>query len=217
MELSTRADYTSAINRHIMWYFAPMKMRDIGPAQVREWITALKARGVSPRRIEYAKNSVLGAIFTTAVDDGVIVVHPSHRVQTDPVPQAAPDHHRAAVRRRLRGPARLRCPAFGGDGHRDWAAVGRTHRAAGQGHRRRGRTAHGCARGDRGLTQAPPSRTPVLGEELPQRQGIPPALRQRSRSMDRQCSMSITVTRTGRCLICCAGTMPAPTPLTLRN
>ena len=47
MELSTRADYTSAIYRHIIWFFGPMKMRDIGPAQVREWITALKARGVS--------------------------------------------------------------------------------------------------------------------------------------------------------------------------
>jgi integrase len=87
MELSTRADYTSAIYRHIMWFFGPMKMRDIGPGQVREWITALKARGVSPRRIEYSKNSVLNAIFTTALDDGVIVVHPSHRVATDPVPR----------------------------------------------------------------------------------------------------------------------------------
>lgn len=87
MELSTRADYTSAIYRHIMWFFGPMKMRDIGPGQVREWITALKTRGVSPRRIEYCKNSVLNAIFTTALDDGVIVMHPSHRVATDPVPR----------------------------------------------------------------------------------------------------------------------------------
>jgi hypothetical protein len=37
------------------------------------------ARGVSACRIEYSKNSVLGAIFTTALEDGVIVVHPSHR------------------------------------------------------------------------------------------------------------------------------------------
>ena len=64
-----------------------MKMRDIGPGQVREWITALKARGVSPRRIEYSKSSVLGAIFTAALDDGVIVAHPSRRVVTDPVPR----------------------------------------------------------------------------------------------------------------------------------
>jgi integrase len=87
MELSTRADYVSAINRHIMPFFGPMRMRDIGPEQVRQWITALKARGVSPRRIEYCKGSILNAIFTTALDDGVIVVHPSHRVATDPVPK----------------------------------------------------------------------------------------------------------------------------------
>ena len=87
MELSTRQDYVSAIHRHIMWFFGDMKMRDIGSEHVREWITALKSRGVSPRRIEYSKNSVLNAIFTTALDDGVIVVHPSHRVSTDPVPR----------------------------------------------------------------------------------------------------------------------------------
>ncbi len=87
MELSTRQDYTSAIHRHIMWFFGPMKMRDIGSEHVREWITALKARGVSPRRVEYCKSSILNAIFTTALDDGVIVVHPSHRVATDPVPR----------------------------------------------------------------------------------------------------------------------------------
>ena len=87
MELSTRQDYVSAISRHIMWFFGDMKMRDIGSEHVREWITALKARGVSPRRIEYSKNSVLNAIFSTALDDGVIVVHPSHRVSTDPVPR----------------------------------------------------------------------------------------------------------------------------------
>ena len=82
-----RADCTSAVYRHIMWFSGPVSMRDIGPAQVRERITALTARGVSPRRIEYAKNSVLGAIFTTALEDGVIAAHPSHRVATDPVPR----------------------------------------------------------------------------------------------------------------------------------
>ena len=56
-------------------------------AEVREWITAATARGVSARRIEYRKNSVLGAIFTTAVEDGVIVAHPSHRVASNPVPR----------------------------------------------------------------------------------------------------------------------------------
>jgi integrase len=87
MEPSTRADYTPAVYRHIMWFSGPVSMRDIGPAQVREQITALTARGVSARRIEYAKNSVLGAIFTTAVEDGVIAAHPSHRAAADPVPR----------------------------------------------------------------------------------------------------------------------------------
>jgi hypothetical protein len=48
MEPSTRADYTPAIYRHIIWFFGPVSMRDIGPAQVRERITALTAQGVSP-------------------------------------------------------------------------------------------------------------------------------------------------------------------------
>ena len=47
----------------------------------------MKTRDVSPRRIEYSKSSVLNAIFTTALDDGVIVVHLSRRVATDPVPR----------------------------------------------------------------------------------------------------------------------------------
>src|SRR5580698_1131497 len=87
MEDDTRQDYVSAIDKHIMWFFGPMKMRDIGSEQVREWITQLRARGVSPRRIEYCKTSVLNAIFTTAVQDGVVIVHPSHHVPTDPVPE----------------------------------------------------------------------------------------------------------------------------------
>ena len=43
-----RADCTSAVYRHIMWFSGPVSMRDIGPAQVRERITALTAQGVSP-------------------------------------------------------------------------------------------------------------------------------------------------------------------------
>ena len=87
LEMSTREDYSSVIGKHIMWFFGPMKMRDIGSEQVREWITALKLRGVRPRRIEYARGSVLNAIFTTALQDGVIAAHPSRGVKTDPVPK----------------------------------------------------------------------------------------------------------------------------------
>jgi hypothetical protein len=52
MEDDTRQDYVSAINKHIMWFFGPMKMRDIGSEQVREWITQLKTRGAPDRVLQ---------------------------------------------------------------------------------------------------------------------------------------------------------------------
>ncbi|MFI0448028.1 tyrosine-type recombinase/integrase [Actinomadura sp. 6N118] len=87
MEPSTRQDYLSAIYKHIMPFFGDMKMRDIYPENVREWITRLKAQGVSPRRIQYCKTSILNAIFTTALNDHILGIHPSRGVQTDPVPE----------------------------------------------------------------------------------------------------------------------------------
>lgn len=87
MEPSTRQDYTSAIYKHIMPYFGNMRMRDIFPEHVQEWITHLKAQGVTPRRIQYCKVSILNAIFTTALRDNVIVIHPSRGIETDPVPE----------------------------------------------------------------------------------------------------------------------------------
>ncbi|MFD0903517.1 tyrosine-type recombinase/integrase [Actinomadura sediminis] len=87
MEPSTRQDYLSAIYKHIMPFFGNMRMREIFPEHVQEWITWLKARGVRPRRIQYCKVSVLNAIFTTALRDQVISVHPSRGIKTDPVPE----------------------------------------------------------------------------------------------------------------------------------
>ncbi|MVZ99081.1 tyrosine-type recombinase/integrase [Actinomadura sp. LD22] len=87
MEANTRQDYTSALYKHIMPYFENMKMREIYPENVQEWITWLKARGVGPRRIQYCKVSVLNAIFTTALRDNIVVIHPSRGIKTDPVPE----------------------------------------------------------------------------------------------------------------------------------
>ena len=47
VEPTTRQGYTSAIYRHIMPEFGPMRMIDILPEHVREWIAKLKANGVS--------------------------------------------------------------------------------------------------------------------------------------------------------------------------
>lgn len=64
-----------------------MKMREIYPENVQEWITWLKARGVRSRRIQYCKVSILNAIFTTALRDNIIAIHPSRGIKTDPVPE----------------------------------------------------------------------------------------------------------------------------------
>ncbi|WP_141579346.1 site-specific integrase [Actinomadura sp. WMMA1423] len=87
MEPSTRQDYISAIYKHIMPYFGDMRMNEIFPEHIQQWITHLKAKGVTPRRIQYCKVSVLNAIFTTALRDHVVVIHPSRGIETDPVPE----------------------------------------------------------------------------------------------------------------------------------
>jgi integrase len=64
-----------------------MRMRDIMPEQIRQWVTALQAQGVRPRTIQYCKVSILNAIFTTALADEVVTIHPSRGVKTPPVPK----------------------------------------------------------------------------------------------------------------------------------
>ena len=66
-----------------------MKMRDIMPEHVRQWVTKMQAQGASARTIQYCKTSILNAIFTTALDDEVVTIHPSRGVKTPPVPEKA--------------------------------------------------------------------------------------------------------------------------------
>lgn len=87
MELSTRESYERQINKYLIPEFGPLKMRDILPEHVREWVAKLQRQGVPPRTIQYCKGSILNAIFTTAFDDQVINLHPSKGVKTPPVPK----------------------------------------------------------------------------------------------------------------------------------
>ncbi|WP_149261557.1 tyrosine-type recombinase/integrase [Actinomadura sp. K4S16] len=87
IEASTRQDYAYALASHVMPYFGDMRLQDITSETVREWITHLNKQGVSAYRIKYCKTAILNAIFTTAVNDGVLVYHPSRGVKTDPVPE----------------------------------------------------------------------------------------------------------------------------------
>ncbi len=55
--------------------FGPMRMIDVLPSHVREWVADLSAAGVTPATIRHNK-IVLGAIFTTALNDQVTLLHP---------------------------------------------------------------------------------------------------------------------------------------------
>ena len=78
LEPGVRKNYAGHIRNQLLPVFGPMKMRDIMPEHVREWVTAMKDKGASAHTIAFAKGSVLNAIFTTALADGVVTLHPSH-------------------------------------------------------------------------------------------------------------------------------------------
>jgi integrase len=96
IEASTREGYSYQIDRHIISWFGGMKMAEIMPSDVREWVTDLSSQRdaegelvYSPATIRNLKN-ILSAIFTTALNDQVIFLHPCKGVKTPPVPGKPP-------------------------------------------------------------------------------------------------------------------------------
>jgi integrase len=84
MEPSTRQGYHYVIGKHLMPTFGPMHIGEILPAHVREWVTGQVAAGKSPANIRQSK-IVLSAIFTTALNDLVIGIHPCKGVKSPTV------------------------------------------------------------------------------------------------------------------------------------
>ena len=60
-----------------------MRMIEVMPSDVREWITHLANENVSAHVIRYCK-TILGAIFTTALND-VVHLHPVRGVKSPPI------------------------------------------------------------------------------------------------------------------------------------
>jgi len=85
IEATTRESYTYLIGKHILTWFSPMRMNEIMPSHVREWITDLKGKNVSAVTIQKLR-FILSAIFTTAMDD-VTFLHPCKGVKTPTVPR----------------------------------------------------------------------------------------------------------------------------------
>jgi integrase len=61
-----------------------MRMANVAPPHVREWVTRLKDDGVSASTIADVK-TILSAIFTTALNDQIVGVHPCRGVKTPTV------------------------------------------------------------------------------------------------------------------------------------
>jgi integrase len=86
MELRTRESYSYYLNRRILPEFGPMRMVEILPSHVREWVSRLTREGVRPPTIRQCM-VVLSAVFTTALNDQVTFLHPCKGVKTPPVPK----------------------------------------------------------------------------------------------------------------------------------
>jgi integrase len=85
IEASTREAYTYQVGKHILPWFGPMRMNEIMPSHVREWVTGLQAKGVTPATIQKVR-FILSAIFTAALND-VTFIHPCKGVKTPTVPR----------------------------------------------------------------------------------------------------------------------------------
>lgn len=85
IEPSTRQSYHYVIDKHLMPTFGPMRMSTILPMHVREWVMSMSNADVSPATIRHAK-IILSSIFTTALTDLVIALHPCRGVKGPTVP-----------------------------------------------------------------------------------------------------------------------------------
>ena len=84
IEPRTRESYSYYLERHILPTFARMRMNAIMPLDVRRWVLALKDQGCSPSVIRQC-HTILSALFTTALNDQLIQLHPCRGVKLPPV------------------------------------------------------------------------------------------------------------------------------------
>ena len=84
LEHTTRQRYSYQIGKYLLPEFGAVRMSDIAPIHVREWITRLKDQEVSASTIADLK-TVLSAIFTTALNDQIAAIHPCRGVKTPTV------------------------------------------------------------------------------------------------------------------------------------
>jgi hypothetical protein len=75
MEANTRQGYTSVIKRYLLPEFGEIRMIEILPSHVRDILRRLTDAGRPAITVQRCR-TVLSSIFTTALNDQVIFVHP---------------------------------------------------------------------------------------------------------------------------------------------
>jgi integrase len=86
LEPTTREKYTYYLGAYILPALGQMRMADIFPEHIREWIAKMQREGQSAWTIQYCKSSILSSIFTTALNDQVTYIHPCRGVKIPTVP-----------------------------------------------------------------------------------------------------------------------------------
>lgn len=86
LEPSTREGYRYTLDKHLLPFFGPMRTSSILPSHVRAWVSDRAAAGVSPAMVRHGR-IILSAIFTTALNDGVVPQHACKGVKTPTVPR----------------------------------------------------------------------------------------------------------------------------------
>ena len=79
LELRSRETYTYYLEKRIIPWFKHMRMIEIMPDDIREFVTDLERQGVKASSIGYCL-TILSAIFTTALNDQVVFFHPCRGV-----------------------------------------------------------------------------------------------------------------------------------------
>src|SRR5580658_1598566 len=86
LEPTSREKYTYYLGAYVYPTLGRMRMSDIFPEHIREWITAMQSEGCSAWTIQYCKTSILSSVFTTALNDKITYIHPCRGVKIPTVP-----------------------------------------------------------------------------------------------------------------------------------
>ena len=84
IEETTRETYRSSLDKHVLPELGDLPLREFLPSDIRAWVLTLTSRGVGAPTIRRCK-AILDSIFTTALNDQIIAIHPGKGVKTPPV------------------------------------------------------------------------------------------------------------------------------------